>query len=360
MFRLNPVTKKKLERFYKIKRGYYSLVILSLLILFSLFAEFFINSKALVVKYDGKMYFPTYASEYSGKTFGQEYDYEAEYRNLKKAFKKQDQGNWVLMPFFPYDPYETIERYEKSNVIGMQPLVSPPPNPPDFSQQVYLGTDTAGRDILARLIYGFRIAILFSFALVVLTYSVGISVGCMMGYFGGMFDMVMQRIIEIWSNVPFLYVVIIVASMMEKPSFSMLLIIMAFFGWYGITYYLRAATYKEKAREYVMAARSLGASPFRVIFKHIIPNTISIIVTFAPFAISGGIVSLTSLDYLGFGLPAPTPSWGELLDQGSENIDAWWIVTSVVFMMVIVLTMVTFIGEAIREAFDPKKFAIYE
>ena len=180
-----------------------------------------------------------------------------------------------------------------------------------------------------------------------------------MGYWGGKFDLIFQRIIEIWSNVPFLYMIIIISSIMV-PNFLMLIVIMAFFGWIGITWTMRTVTYKEKAREYTLAAKALGASDFRIIFKHILPNTIAIIVTFAPFAVSGGIVALTSLDYLGFGLPPPTPSWGELLQQGWANLDAWWIGGSVILAMIITLMAVTFVGEAIREAFDPKMHTTYE
>jgi microcin C transport system permease protein len=180
-----------------------------------------------------------------------------------------------------------------------------------------------------------------------------------MGYFGGRFDLFFQRIIEIWSNVPFLYIIIIVASIMV-PNFFTLMFIMLFFGWMQMTWYMRTATYKQKSREYVQAAKAMGASDVYIIFKHIIPNTISIIVTFMPFSISSGVVVLTSLDYLGFGLPAPTPSWGELLRQGTSNLDASWIVLSVVLSMIVLLTMVTFVGEAVREAFDPRKHTVYE
>ena len=200
---------------------------------------------------------------------------------------------------------------------------------------------------------------LFSIILMIFSYIIGIAVGCMMGFWGGRFDLIMQRIVEIWSNIPFLYVVMIVSSIIV-PSFWMLLTIMVFFGWTGMTYYMRTQTYKERARLYVLAAKSLGASPWRIITKHILPNSLSILVTFIPFSIAGGISSLTALDYLGFGLPPPTPSWGELLDQGVENLEAWWLATSIIFMLIAILTMVTFVGEAIREAFDPKKFTVYE
>ncbi len=345
---LNPVTVLKLKRFRSISRGFWSFVIISTMILISFFAEAFINSRALLVYYDGAFYFPTYGEMIPGRTFGLDYAYETNYRDLKKKMDKQDSTGFVLMPPVPYNPYENDLRINDY-----------PPFPPSFEQRHFLGTDNVGRDILARLVYGFRTAILFSFTLLILNYTIGIFIGCSMGYFGGKFDLFFQRIIEIWSNIPFLYVIIIISSIVV-PSFMILILIMAFFGWIGITWVMRTMTYKEKEREYILAVRSLGASHFRIIFRHIIPNTISVIVTYAPFAISGGIVSLTSLDYLGFGLPAPTPSWGELLSQGWQNMEAWWISASVVGALVLTLMTVTFTGEGIREAFDPKKHMIYE
>jgi len=232
-------------------------------------------------------------------------------------------------------------------------------SPPSLAGKHYLGTDTSGRDVLARLVYGFRIAVFFSFALLAVTYTIGVTMGSAMGYWGGKFDLLVQRVIEIWSNMPLLYVIIIISSLVV-PNFLILLIIMVVFGWASRTWIMRTVTYKEKEREYVLAARSLGASDARIIFSHIIPNTVSIIVTFAPFSVAEGIIALTSLDYLGFGLPSPTPSWGELLHQGWANLSAWWIVCSVVAAMIVTLTLVTFIGEAVREAFDPRMHTVYE
>ena len=345
---LNPLTIKKIKRFKSIKRGYYSFIILFIMIFVSLFAELFVNNRAIVLTYDGKLYFPTSGDIIPGKTFGLDYDYETNYRDLAKRFKRNSSNNWVWMPVVPFNPYENDLRNNEY-----------PPFAPSFEHRHYMGTDTVGRDIAARLIYGFRIAIFFSLGLLLANYMIGISIGCAMGFVGGKFDLFFQRIIEIWSNVPLLYVVIIISSIMV-PNLWMLILIMAFFGWIGMTWVMRTLTYKEKAREYVVAARALGASGPRIIFRHIIPNTISVIVTFAPFAVSGGIVSLTSLDYLGFGLPPPTPSWGELLQQGWANMDAYWIVGSVIFAMTITLITVTFIGEAVREAFDPKLHTTYE
>ncbi len=346
--KLNPLTRRKIKRFKSIKRGYSSFLIFVVMLVASLFAEVLVNNRALIVHYEGKYYFPTYGHMLPGTNFGQDYEYETDYRELAARFKAENSGNWVLLPPVPFNPYENDLKEDAF-----------PPFPPSAREKHYLGTDAIGRDIVARLVYGFRIAIAFSLLLLVTNYAIGVSIGSAMGFFGGKFDLIFQRIIEIWSNVPFLYVIIIISSIVV-PNFFMLILIMAIFGWIGITWTMRTVTYKERSREYVLAARALGASNFRIIFKHIIPNTIAIIVTFAPFSVSGGIVALTSLDYLGFGLPPPTPSWGELIQQGWTNLDAWWISGSVIGAMVITLMVVTFIGEAVREAFDPKLHTTYE
>lgn len=348
MFRIDPITKKQFKRFRSIRRGFVSFILLFGLVIFSCLAELFVNSRAVLVSYEGKIHFPTYGKQISGKTFGLTYDYETDYRELSEKFKKEGGKNFVIMPIVPFNSLE--------NDINEGEF---PPLSPSFTRRHFLGTDTSGRDVLARLIYGFRIAIAFSLILLVCNYCIGITIGSLMGYWGGWFDLLFQRLIEIWSNMPFLYVIIIVSSIFT-PNFLMLILIMAAFQWMGITWYMRTTVYKQKAREYVLAAQSLGATNARIIFKHILPNSVSLIVTFIPFSVSGGIVSLTSLDYLGFGLPAPTPSWGELLSQGTTNLESPWILISVVVSMIAILTMVTFIGEAIREAFDPKLHSTYE
>ena len=254
----------------------------------------------------------------------------------------------MLLPPVPYSAYETDFQTDAF-----------PPYAPSFATKHFLGTDVTGRDILARLVYGFRLAMAFAVILLLCNYVIGIALGCAMGFWGGAFDLVFQRLIEIWSNVPFLYVIMIIASVIV-PNFWTLVVAMVIFGWMSMTWYMRTTTYKEKAREYVSAARALGATNTRIVFVHILPNTISIIVTFIPFSIASGVTALTALDYLGFGLPPPTPSWGELLSQGTANLRAPWIVTSVVAAMSLVLLMVAYIGEAIREAFDPKQFTYYE
>ena len=348
MFKLNPLTRKKIQRFKSIRRGYYSFLIFTTLVLLSCFAELLVNNRALLVQYQGDWHFPTYGAVIPGTTFGLDYQYETNYRDLQRRMQQEDTGDFVIMPVVPYDPYENDLRDDEY-----------PPFPPSFEDKHYLGTDTIGRDVMARLVYGFRTAIFFSLILLVVSYIIGVSIGAAMGYFGGLFDLLFQRIIEIWSNIPFLYVIMIISSIMI-PNFFTLIAIILVFGWIQMTWYMRTVTYKEKAREYVMAAKALGASHSRVIFNHILPNTVSIIVTFIPFSIANGIIALTSLDYLGFGLPAPTPSWGELLAQGSNNLESIWIVSSVIVSMTVILVMVTFIGEAVREAFDPKKHTTYE
>ncbi|CAH0990275.1 Inner membrane ABC transporter permease protein YejE [Sinobacterium norvegicum] len=345
MFTLSPQGKRQWQRFKAIKRGYYSAVLLVGLLLLSCFAELLISNRALVVNYQGEFYFPTYGAVIDGQNFGQQRAFETDYRDLKQTLKDSGEG-WVIMPPVPYSPTE----------IDLN-LTDFPPYPP--SLQHWLGTDTSGRDVLARLVYGFRTAMAFSLILLICNYIIGVSIGCLMGFLGGKVDLFGQRIIEIWSNVPFLYVIMIIASIIV-PSFWTLVVLMVLFGWMGITWYMRTVTYREASREYVMAARAIGASQSRILFRHILPNTISLLVTFIPFSIAAGISSLTALDYLGFGLPKTTPSWGDLLAQGTNNLQYEWIVLSVIVAMTVVLTMVTFIGEAIREAFDPKKYAYFK
>ncbi|CAA0089156.1 Inner membrane ABC transporter permease protein YejE [Zhongshania aliphaticivorans] len=343
----NPVAQKRWQRFRQSRRGYYSAWILLVLTLCSFGAELIANNRALLVIYEGKWHFPIYGDVLTGEDFGLDYGYEVNYRDLQSSITG-DNGNWVLMPPIPFSPLET------DLIAG-----DFPPHAPSLTTRHYLGTDTSGRDVAARLLYGFRTAITFSILLLVFNYAVGVAIGCMMGFWGGAFDLIFQRIIEIWSNIPFLYVIMIVASVIT-PGFWTLLLIMAFFGWTSMTWYMRTATYKEVARDYVMAARALGASSSRIVFRHILPNSVSTLVTFVPFSVASGITSLTALDYLGFGLPAPTSSWGELLKQGTENLESLWLVGSVVTAMTLILMLVAYIGEAIRDAYDPRKFSFYE
>ncbi len=354
MFNLNPQTRKKLRRFREIKRGYYSFVVLVALLALAAVGELLVNNRALIVSYQDELYFPTYSEFHPGTDFGLPYQYEVNYRDLQAKFRTEDNGDWVLMPLVPYSPYE-----------NHAPLGIFKPTPPDFDQKHYLGTDTTSRDILGRLFYGTRIALLFSIAFMVWVYAIGIAVGCAMGFFGGVFDLLFQRLIEIWSNIPFLYMVIIVFSVIPATfsipaRIAILLTVMVLFSWTSMTYYMRTETYKERSRDYTAAATIIGASNTRIIFRHVLPNVLSTLVTFMPFTIVSAITAITALDFLGFGLPPPTPSLGELLKQGTANLrTAPWIVTSAFGTLVILLTLVTFIGEAVRESFDPRKFTIY-
>ncbi len=346
--KLDPLTHKKIRRFRSIRRGYYSFILFCLFLIIAIFAELLVSNRALMV-YDGEeLFFPTYGSMIPGTVFDLGYQYETNYRDLKVRYKKEKGAHFVIMPLIPYNAYETDFQENKY-----------PPFPPSYINAHYLGTDEIGRDIAARLIYGFRICIIFSLMLLIINFSIGITLGCLMGYLGGKFDILFQRIIEIWSSVPFLYVIMIISSIVV-PSLIILVFISVIFGWMGMTWYMRTITYKEKTRDYVMAAKALGASNARIMFRHILPNSISLIVTFVPFSIAGGISALTALDYLGFGLPAPTPSWGELLQQGTQNLQSAWIISSIVAALVIVMVCITFIGEAVREAFDPKLHSVYE
>jgi len=355
MLNLNPQTLKKLRRFRDIKRGYYSFLTLLALLFVLMIAELWVNSRALVVSYEGDLYFPTYTAFHPGTDFGLSYAYETNYRELQEQWQAEGSDNWMVMPIVPYNPYEN---HSPSNIYK--------PEAPSLSQKHFLGTDTTSRDILARLTYGTRIALLFAIVYMVAVYLIGIAIGCAMGYFGGTFDLLFQRLIEIWSNIPFLYMVIIVFSVIPSTfsipmRIAILLIVMVLFSWTGMTYYMRTETYKEKSRDYIAAAKIIGASNTRIVLKHILPNVLSTLVTFMPFTVVAAITSVTALDFLGFGLPVPTPSLGELLKQGTANLrTAEWIVMSAFTTLVVLLTLVTFIGEAVRESFDPKKFTVYK
>ncbi|MEO7598491.1 MAG: ABC transporter permease subunit [Opitutus sp.] len=347
-FLSDPQTKKKFARFRAIKRGYYSFLVLAGLTVLAIVAELLVNNRALVVRYEGEWFFPTYGAIHTGKEFGLDYAYEVNYRDLDARFKADGGRNRVVLPPVPYSPLENCYVGETFR-----------PRPPDWSKGHYFGTDQINRDILARLLYGFRNALLFSSGFFAMTYLLGIVFGCLMGYFGGTFDLIMQRVIEVWSNIPFLFVVIFVASILT-PNLGLLLVIVGLFSWMSMTQYMRTSTYREKSRDYVHAAEVLGASTGRIIFNHILPNVLSTVVTFIPFTVAGAISALTSLDFLGFGLPPPTPSCGELLRQGTANLNAPWIVISAFTALVLVLSLVTFVGEAVRDAFDPKKFTTYQ
>lgn len=347
---MRPISpgQKRWLRFRQTKRGWWSFLALLTLIFLSLGAELLVNSRALIVVDGSRVVFPTYDAVHSGREFGLDYDWEADYRTLAKILESEKRG-WVLLPLVPYNPFEQEFRDDGSY----------PPFAPDPGRQHYLGTDTIGRDLLARLVYGFRTAILFSLIITAATFFVGTIVGCLMGYWGGWFDLILQRIIEVFDQVPLLYLVMILGALL-RPDFWVFVALFTFFGWSGKTWLVRSMTYRERERDYVAAAKAMGASPWRIVTVHILPNVVVVLVTALPFALSGGIAALTSLDYLGFGLPAPEPSWGALLQEGMNTMsDAPWILASVVAALVLILVMIAFVGEALRDAFDPKKFTVY-
>jgi len=344
--RLDPLTRERFRRFRSIRRAWISLWILIVMVGLSLVAELLVNSRAIMVVYQGRLYLPTYDRVRFGDELGLGYHYEANYRELAGRLAREGTG-WVLLPIVPYNPYEQEFRDG-----------SYPPYPPSASH--FLGTDRIGRDILARLFYGFRIAIFFSLAFVLVTFLAGTLLGILMGYRGGRFDLVVQRIIEIWEQVPFLYVVMLVVSIF-RPEFLLFLGIFIIFGWTSRTWAVRAMAYRERERDYVLAARTMGASTWRIVSVHILPNVFVIVLTSLPFAIEGAISALTALDYLGFGLRPPTPSWGELISQGiSAYQSAPWIITSVGAAMTAILVLIAFVGEGLRDAFDPRKYTVYE
>ena len=450
--KLDPITRRRFQRFRRIKRGYYSLVILLGAIVLSIFAPLLAESRALLVVYKGQVYLPTF-QYLSMATFGQmpppgwsTGDLETEYLRLQREWQVErflyardaaqaggdaqkvaaldaeypNRGNYVIMPPIPWDPYqsdfwyneilneiqvllmasdregaERIARRDGLNELadligsgeidtiladrtrspngtlvglarsGTMPSLARlgvvPPNPPDAQRRHYLGTDSQGRDVASRLLYGFRISIFFALFLVFIGQVLGTLIGSLQGYLGGRFDILSQRLIEILVSIPFLYVVIILAALLT-PSFWLLVGIMAVFQWISITFYMRTEMYREKTREYCLAAKSYGASHLRIIFRHLLPNCLTPLVTFTPFALVGAIFALTGLDYLGYGLPAPTPSWGQLLDQALllENRDKLWLTLAPFGAIAVTLILVVFIGESVREAFDPKQYAKYE
>jgi ABC-type microcin C transport system permease subunit YejE len=452
LFRLDPVTRKRLQRFRQIRRGWWSFVILSTAIVLSVFAPFLAESRALVVWYQGSLHFPTFRFIEMSR-FGQvpppawsTGEIETEYLRLQREWqverrlhareraaagsdpaalaaldaKYPNRGHYVVMPPIPWDPYQNDfwsneilheiqalldagkpdaaerlalrdgldelaaaihqgriaalladpEKSANGKLVGLarsgaMPSLSHlgrlPPTAPAGQRGHWLGTDSQGRDVAARLLYGFRISIFFALFLVLSGQLIGTVIGSLQGYLGGRFDMLSQRFIEVLVSIPFLYVVIVLAALFQ-PSFWMLLAIMALFQWISITFFMRTEMYREKTREYCLAARSYGASHLRIVFRHLLPNCLTPLVTFTPFAVVGAIFALTGLDYLGYGLPAPTPSWGELIDQAlqSENRDKLWLILAPFTALTVTLVLVVFIGESVREAFDPKRYARYE
>ncbi len=438
----NPTTIKKWQRFRSIRRGYIAFLLLLVLAVIAMLDTALVGKRALIVRYEGKTYFPFVQPMYSGKTFGLDYEAEADYRELKKKWKDESSKNWLILPLVPYDsrldsPPQIMTVVEKNGVAYIEGSDEPfngraytsfidkpsqkrqefifrrgikngemrgwdeknvpiekgryengqlvnytefqpgsvaqasaqgtttmktllyPPNSPSLATRHFLGTNSSGIDVLAVLFGGWQQMLMAALLFVVLIFAIGVTIGGVLGYFGGWIDLMGQRFLEIWSVLPFLFIVIIINSLIT-PTFATVVIVLAIFGWVGTAEFFRTATYKERERDYVAAARLQGASTPRIIFRHVLPNVIAILITLAPFQIVGVISSISALDFLGFGLPPDLPSWGRLLQEGTDNFNAPWIVGSAFVAIVITLLIFTFIGEAIREAFDPKKFTRYE
>jgi len=337
--RLSPLNQRRIANFKANKRGYYAFWLFLVLFLFSLFAELWANNKPLLVSYKDTWYYPVF-KEYPETVFGGTLTSNADYRDPFVAELINTQG-WIAWPPIPFS-YNTIN-YN---------LNVPTPSPP--SNINWLGTDDQGRDVLARIIYGFRISVLFALTLTIVSSVVGIIVGAIQGFYGGWVDLLGQRFIEIWSGLPMLFMLIIMASLVE-PSFWWLLGLMLLFSWTELTGLVRAEFLRGRNLEYVRAARALGLSDAKIMFRHILPNAMVSTLSFLPFIFTGAIGLLTSLDFLGFGLPVGSPSLGELVAQGKNNMNAPWLGLSAFFTLAVLLTLLVFIGEAVRDAFDPRK-----
>lgn len=327
-------------RFKSNRRGYVSLWIFSILFVTCFFAEALCNDKPLIVKYQDNYYFPIFQA-YPETTFGGDFETEADYTDSFVRAQLKSGENWMIEPPIPYS-YNTINFF------------SDLPNPAPPSSQNYFGTDDRGRDVLARVVYGFRISVWFALALMVIGVVIGIFTGAIQGYFSGKTDLIMQRFIEVWSSMPELYLLIIFSSIFQ-PSIWLLIILLSLFGWMGLSDYVRAEFLRGRNLDYVRSARAMGLSNFSIMSKHLLPNSLTPVITFLPFRISGAILALTSLDFLGLGVPPTTPSLGELLSQGKENIEAWWLSLSAFIVLVGTLMLLIFIGEALRQALDTRK-----
>jgi microcin C transport system permease protein len=336
---MSPLNRRRFAAFRASRRGMISLVVFGVLFFVSLFAELLANNKPILIRYDGAFFSPM-LRDYPETTFGGDFPTNTVYSDKEVQKLIQDKG-WILWPPIPYS-YDTVLKGEKRQTLL----------PPSWAHP--LGTDDQARDVLARLIYGFRISVLFGLALTILSSIIGIAAGAFQGYFGGAVDLVFQRFLEIWSSMPTLYLLIILASFIQ-PSFWVLLGIMLLFSWMALVGLVRAEFLRGRNFDYVRAARALGMLDVRIMFRHILPNAMTASLTFLPFILAGSVTTLTSLDFLGFGLPVGSPSLGELLLQGKNNLNAPWLAFTGFFIIALMLSLLVFIGEAFRDAFNPRK-----
>jgi len=360
---ISPLNQRRWRNFRSNRRGYWSFWIFALLFLISLFAELIANDRPFLIKFDGKLYFPAFVT-YPETAFGGDFETAADYRDpyLQKLIKEKN--GTVLWPLIRYS-------YGTHNLD----LPTPAPSPPTWMlteaqckavvekkglrgcrdlEYNWLGTDDQGRDVVARLIYGFRISVLFGLALTIISSVIGIAAGGIQGYFGGWVDLLFQRFIEVWTAIPSLYLLLILSSVLV-PGFFVLLGILLLFSWVSLVGLVRAEFLRGRNFEYIQAARALGVSNATIMFRHLLPNAMVATMTFLPFIVSSSVMTLTALDFLGFGLPPGSPSLGELLSQGKANVQAPWLGFTGFFSVAIMLSLLIFIGEGVRDAFDPRK-----
>jgi microcin C transport system permease protein len=337
---LSPLNQRRFQRFKAHRRGWWSLWIFLSLFVLTLGAELIANDKPLLVRYDQQLYFPVF-KRYPETTFGGEFPLQANYKSPYVQALIEHKDGWMLWPPIPFS-------YSSINYDLKQPAPAPP------SPDNWLGTDDQGRDVLARIIYGFRISVLFALSLTLASSIIGVVAGALQGFYGGWVDLAGQRILEIWSGLPVLYLLIILASFVQ-PNFWWLLGLMLLFSWIALVDVVRAEFLRGRNLEYVRAARALGMGNVAIMFRHILPNAMVSTMTFLPFILTGAIGTLTALDFLGFGLPAGAPSLGELVAQGKSNLQAPWLGISAFAVLAVMLSLLVFIGEAARDAFDPRK-----
>lgn len=337
----SPITRRRWALFLANRRGVWSLRIFILVLLFCLPAEFVSNDRPIAVRREGRWFFPVFRSV-TETELGGEFETAADFKDPYVARTLiRDRGGWMLWPMVPYR-YDTIDTDS----------VRPAPEPP--SARHWLGTDDQGRDLLARSIYGLRLSILFGFTLTFISAAIGILLGLWQGYAGGWVDLLFQRFMELWGSMPRLYILIIMSTIVE-PTFGVLLGILLLFSWMSLVHVVRAETLKARNLDYIKAARALGVSSLRIALKHVLPNAMVAALTFLPFILAGSLTMLTSLDFLGLGLPPGSPSLGEMLQQGKANLEAPWLGITAFAVLATMFMLVVFIGEAVRDAFDPRK-----
>lgn len=337
---LTPLARRRLKQFRANKRGFWSLWIFTFLFLVAVFAPFIANDKPILLKYDGALYMPVFKA-YPETTFGGDFETETDYRDTYLQSLVADKGGWMIWPPIPYS-YDTVN-YN---------LPTPAPSRPTTDN--ILGTDDQGRDVAARVLYGFRVSVFFGLILTLISSVIGITAGAFQGYYGGWLDLIMQRFIEIWSSLPSLYILIIFSAMFV-PGFWTLLLILLLFSWVSLVDVVRAEFLRARNFDYVRAAHALGVSNGTIMRRHVLPNAMVATMTLMPFILTSSITALTSLDFLGLGLPPGSASLGELLAQGKNNIEAPWLGITAFLSLALMLSLLTFIGEAVRDAFDPRK-----